>query len=271
MPEAKTASLRERIINRIGGYSAPLLWWRARRPTWAWRISSHYGKPTSRYVAENGLTVQRGNFKGLEFPPRALGHTNYLGAKLAGVYEKPVVDFLAGNAGSHEVFVDLGSGDGFFLTGLGRINPDLGLLGYELNGYERRLADAIAEVNRTRLELRERADQEALKYLPEGRLLLLCDLEGLEEDLLDPKAVPRLKDATMAVEAHSQFRPNVVSVLTDRFRDSHEISYVASKNGESSGIPELGGWPEAEASIVLHDGHGEGEGWMFFLPREHSG
>ncbi len=260
-------STRERMIRKIGGYSAPLLWWRARRPGWAWRLSSPYGKPTSRYAKENGLSVSRGEFQGLEFPPEALGHTNYLGAKLAGTYEPPVVSFLCREAPSHDLFVDLGSGDGFFPTGLGRLNPELRLIGYEVNKYERKLAGRIAAANGVELEARTLASQDELGNLPEGRLLLLCDLEGLEEDFLDPDAVDRLKQTTMAVEAHSQFRPDVVDVLTERFRDTHEIEHFLSTKPDPRSLPELEGWPAEEARLIIHDGHESTEGWMTFVPR----
>ena len=260
-------SIRERAIGLIGGYSPPLLWWRAKRPRWAWEIHSQFGKPTSRYVDQQGLSIGRGGFEGLRFPPEAIGHTNYLGAKLAGVYEPEVVEFLAGQADSHELFVDLGSGDGFFLTGLGRLNPQLRLIGYEVNRYERDLAARIAEANGVSAEFRSLADQRELKGLPAGKLLLLCDLEGLEEDLLDPDDVDRLREATMLVEAHSQFRPDVVPTLTSRFEKTHEVNYFSSSRTDPGTLPELADWPREESEIVLNDGHDASEGWMTFVPR----
>lgn len=231
---------------------------------------SHYGKPTTRYVEEQGMTVKRGGFAGLEFPSQALGHTNYLSAKLAGVYEPEVVRFLVEQAPSHDVFVDLGSGDGFFLTGLGRINPDVKLIGYEVNRYERELAARIAAENGVSPELRSLAEPNELLNLPPGSLLLLCDLEGLEEDLLDPVAAERLREATMVVEAHSQFRPNVVTVLTKRFEGTHEVTYVPSSAANPESLPELADWPADESAIAVHDGHQDSEGWMTFVPRRSS-
>lgn len=267
MTEPARPSTRERIIQKIGGYSAPLVWWRARRPAWAWRLSSPYGKPTSRFADENGLAVLRGEFEGLGFPPSALGHTNYLGAKLIGTYEPPVISFLCEQAPAHDLFVDFGSGDGFFPTGLGRLNSDLRLIGYEVNGYEQKLAGEIARLNGVTLEARTLASQDELRKLPEGRLLLLCDLEGLEEDFLDPEAVDRLKDTTMAVEVHSQFRPNVIDVLNSRFRETHEIEHFHSTKPDPESLPELKGWSAEEARLIIHDGHEPTEGWMTFVPR----
>lgn len=264
-------SIQERAISLVGGYSPPLLWWRAKRPRWAWRLHSHFGKPTSRYVEQQGMTISRGGFSGLRFPDEALGHTNYLGAKLAGVYEPDVVSFLVDQAPRHELFVDLGSGDGFFLTGLGKINPDLRLIGYEVNRYERTLAAEIAGVNQVEAEFRSLADQNELKNLPAGKLLLLCDLEGLEEDFLDPDAVERLRSATMVVEAHSQFRPDVVSVLTRRFEATHQVEYLHSRRTDPETLPELKGWPADQSEVIVSDGHEPTEGWMTFVPRSGNG
>ncbi len=271
MRDQHSPSFRERIILSLGGYSPLLTWYRAKRPVWIWRLTSPFGRPTCRYVGENGLTIKRGPFAGLKFPKRSLGHTNYLASKLAGVYEPPVVEFLVEQAPAHEHFVDLGSGDGFFLTGIGMKNPDIELIGYEINRHERELAREISAENSVAFEARECADHEELKKLPANNLLLLCDLEGLEEDLLDPIAVPQLTQATMAVETHVQFRPNVIQVLRDRFEESHEVTVIPAERANPADLPELAGRPSAEADFVVHDGHRSGEGWMTLVPRDISG
>ncbi len=261
-------TLSQRAIGLIGGYSPVLLWWRAKRPGWAWRLHSSFGKPTTRYVRQNGLSVRRGGFEALEFPAGAVGHTNYLAAKLAGVYEPDVVSFLVEHVSGKKTFVDLGSGDGFFLSGLGRLHPELKLIGYEVNRYERALAQEIARTNGVETELRSLADESELRNLPDDGLLLLCDLEGLEEDLLDPARSPALLNATMVVEAHSQFRPDVVPLLTARFEKTHEVKYIPSVETDPGSLAELKDWPEDQAEIAVYDGHLPTEGWLTFVPRD---
>ncbi len=260
--------MREWVIQKVGGYSPVITWYRAKRPRWLWRLTSPFGKPTSRYIEQNGLTVKRGAFSGLKFPESAIGHSNYLGAKIAGTYEPPVVSFLAEQATESELFVDLGSSDGFFLTAVARMNRDkLRAIGYEINPWERTTAQRLAALNGVTIETRERATSAELASLPAGRLLLLCDLEGLEEDLLDPDSAPRLRDATMAVEVHEMFRPDVATTLTRRFAATHEIARIAAEPSDPKGIPELLGWDPGPASLVCHDGHERGEGWMTFVPK----
>ena len=97
MFEPKPPSLRERLILRIGGYSELMYWYRSLRPRWLWRLTSPFGRPTTKYVKTNGFEVKRGAFEGLKYPAKALGHTNYLSSKLMGVYEPQVVSFPGAN------------------------------------------------------------------------------------------------------------------------------------------------------------------------------
>jgi len=266
MFEPKPPSLRERLILRIGGYSELMYWYRSLRPRWLWRLTSPFGRPTTKYVKTNGFKVKRGAFEGLEYPAKALGHTNYLSSKLMGVYEPQVVSFLDEHAGSAEVFVDLGSGDGFFCVGVARLASPR-IIGYETNRFERQLAESIASANGVTFEARGLAGVDELKSLPEGNLLLLSDIEGLEEDFIDPALVPRLADATMVVETHEQFRPNVIETLTRRFEDTHTVTRLFAAPPSPEQHPEVAGWDRKEVELTVYDGHVEGDSWMTFVPK----
>jgi hypothetical protein len=250
----------------LGGYSPLARAYRRVRPRWLWRRTSPFGPSTSRYVNENGLTVRRGPFEGMTFIDQAVGKANHLSSKLIGSYEPDVANFLGEQAPEHELFVDLGSGEGFFCVGVARISPAR-VIGFELNRYERRLSERIAAANDVEFETRGEVDQSALNSLPPGRLLLLSDVEGLEEDLLDPEAVPRLREATMIVEVHEQYRPDVVTTLSDRFAPTHHLEHFSAGEPHPDDYPELAEWDRDEARWAAFDGHLPGQGWMSFVPR----
>ena len=170
--ESKPPTPRERLITALGGYSTLLYWYRALRPRWLWRLTSPFGRPISRYVREQGLAVKRGPFQGLAYPKSSLGHTNYLSAKLAGAYEPGVVEFLMKHIHDNDVFVDVGSGDGFFCIGVARL-ASLRVIGFETNRFERRLAGKLARKNGVEFEARGSAAHAELNALPNGRMLLL--------------------------------------------------------------------------------------------------
>lgn len=256
---------RRRIIEFVGGYSKLMVRYRAMRPRWLWRATSPFGKPTTRLVEENGLEVRRGPFEGTKFSENSLGHANYLASKILGTYEPEIVAFLADHARSSATFVDIGSGEGFFCTGVARSGP-VRVIGFETNEFERKLALENARTNQVNIELRGFADSEALAGLPEGKLLLLTDIEGFEEDLLDPEISPRLLTATMAVEVHEHIRPGVTSVLAARFEHSHVIERIEMTK-RSTDLPELAGWDEKSAALAVNDGHLARDSWMTFVPR----
>lgn len=265
MSEGNGMDRRRRIIEMIGGYSKVMTRYRAFRPRWLWRLTSPFGKPTSRLVAERGLEVARGPFQGLRFAEGSLGHANYLAAKLLGTYEPEVVEFLAEHVPGSQTFVDVGSGDGFFCVGVARLG-EIRVIGFETNPHERKLALENARANGRPIELRGFADADAIRDLPSGPLLVLCDIEGFEQDLLDPELSPRLKEATMAVEIHEHIRPGVGQVLESRFRDTHRIERIPM-TARGTDLPELSGWDQKDAALAVNDGHSLRDGWMTFVPR----
>jgi len=202
----------------------------------------------------------------MTFIDAAVGKANHLSSKLIGSYEPDVATFLGAQAPQHDLFVDLGSGEGFFCVGVARISPAK-VIGYEVNRYESRLAKRIAAANEVEIETRGAVDHSELNSLPPGRLLLLSDIEGLEEDLLDPVLVPRLKEATMIVEVHEQFRPDVVATLLERFGPTHEMEHFSAGEPNPGDYPELADWDRDEAKWAAFDGHFPDQGWMSFIPR----
>jgi hypothetical protein len=202
----------------------------------------------------------------MKFIDEAVGKANHLSSKLIGSYEPDIASFLGEQAAGHELFVDLGSGEGFFCVGVARISPAW-VIGFELNRCERRLTERIAAANEIEVETRGGVDHDGLNSLPPGRLLLLSDVEGLEEDLLDPEAVPRLREATMIVEVHEQYRPDVVATLTERFAPTHHLKRFSAEEPRPDDYPELAAWGPEEARWAAFDGHFPGQGWMSFIPR----
>lgn len=266
MVDSESLIKRGRLISFLGGYSKPACMYRRYRPRWFWAATSPFGRPTDRYVKEHGTVVKRGPFEGMVYPENVTGHANYLASKLIGTYEPPVMDFIERHVPDSDLFVDIGSAEGFFCVGVARMGSTR-VIGYEMNVYEREYTANIAKLNGVEVVVRGEGTVAELNTLPEGRLLLLCDIEGVEEDLLDPALVPRLKEATMAVESHEQFRPDVVKVLRERFEATHEVTHVMSEIASPEGIPELEGWETEAAEMAVFDGHHDGDSWMFFVPR----
>jgi hypothetical protein len=63
------------------------------------------------------------------------------------------------------------------------------------------------------------------------KTLILCDIEGAEEHLLDPSTSPELIHMDILVEAHDGLKTNISKTLKNRFSTTHHIKLVKD-NGQ---------------------------------------
>jgi hypothetical protein len=258
--------LTYRLKQRVGGYGRLLRWYRRLRPRWLWRRTSPLGAATIRFVDEYGLEVRGGAFKGMAYPPSAVGVAGFLPAKLLGCYETEVMEALE-TVTDVEVFVDIGSGDGYYPVGMGLRFPNAELVAFEADDRDRRLSRELARLNEVTVTVRGVAGPAELNQaLPDsGRLLILCDIEGAEREVLDPTAVPALREAHMIVELHPEVVPEIEEILRRRFSETHHIDLVHGRD-RSIERPELASWAPALANCAVSDGRATHGLWMVLVP-----
>jgi hypothetical protein len=58
------------------------------------------------------------------------------------------------------------------------------------------------------------------------KVLLMCDIEGAERELLDPALYPALQSMDIIVESHECLIPGITQLLIDRFKATHDITLV---------------------------------------------
>lgn len=260
-------SIAYRIRAALGGYSPLVRFYHSHRPTWLWVRLHALGRVTRRFVAEHGTRVQGGGFAGLEYGDTALGHVSFLPAKLMGSYEPKVVSTLIELGADADLFVDIGSGEGYFCVGMARAHPHLRVIGFELTNSEREFSRRLAAANGVEIEVQAGADTTSFAAFPPGRGLVLVDVEGYEAQLLDPAKAPRLLDLTLVVELHEPDAPGIEDLLRSRFERSHEIDVIEADRDDPSAHREVAGWPAQDALLAVTDGRGYLGRWMVLVPR----
>ena len=106
------------------------------------------------------------------------------------------------------------------------------------------------------------------------RATIICDVEGHENDLLDPTAVPTLKIANILVETHEFVVPNVTQIISTRFAKSHDITVIRQQSRSSADFP----WrtlitalfPERYLDLVVSEGRPEQMVWLWMRAKESS-
>lgn len=264
---AESASIRYKIIAALGSYSPVLRWYRALRPRWLWLRLSPTGRTLRRYLSSNDLTVKRGYASGIRYPGHAVARVSTLTAKLAGSYEVELTTVLESQVPQHDLFVDIGSGDGFYCLATAQRFPEMEVIGFETDAAERALAGEMADINDVDCRFLGSADPTAIAALPTGRLFLMVDVEGYEYELCDPVKIPRLKDSTLLIEVHPQTRDGLRQTLIDRFSETHTHEVITGQQRQLADYPELKSWPSNDAALALSEGRPETPEWLVLTPQ----
>jgi hypothetical protein len=180
---------------------------------------------------QTGNRVAGGPFKGLEYVTKAYG--SQLFPKLLGTYEKelhPIIERIFGR--TYEKFINIGAGEGYYAVGGAIRMPSTQVVCFEMHRASRLLLKKMAKKNRVfdRIHLIGCCTPKLLsQVLPPARdthILIICDVEGDETELLQPLTVPGLSGADILVEVHSD---SISKELRSRFEVSHSIMSIKSK------------------------------------------
>jgi hypothetical protein len=133
---------------------------------------------------------------------------NDKGAKLLGFYEQELLEVMVPALGPRKTLLDIGAADGYFALGFLHAGLAEKTIAFELTERGRNVIAATAQ----RLNLADRiavhgcctaADLiAAVAPLDKRSLVVLCDTEGAEFDILSDEALAALSGASVFVEVH---------------------------------------------------------------------
>lgn len=196
---------------------------------------------TAIFLSSHPKIVQGGPFKGMQYVDNAVG-SNYL-HKLIGSYEAilhPVIEELRSRQFS--TIIDIGSAEGYYLVGLGRLFPAAKLIGYEIEEEGRLLTKELYDKNslKNELVLNGQATAENVAPAITPSTLIVCDCEGAEFDILEPEKYGAFATVeVLVVELHDFIRPGIKEALMTRFAPTHTATVVPFKMANPENFPFL--------------------------------
>ena len=213
-----------------------------------WRLSMwrHIYWPQFWYARQLPARVQSGPFRGMRYLRTATG--SVVLPKLLGSYEQelhPVLESLTLSA--YERCVDAGAAEGYYAVGLCWRWPGLHMIAFETTRIGRNRLRRLARLNGVlnRIDIRGHCSPEALQnaLAAGGRNLLVMDVEGYEAVLLDPVAVPLLRQTDILVELHPETDPGLEQTLSRRLEASHRLERIGQqgRNALPEGVVLAGG------------------------------
>jgi len=183
-------------------------------------------------LRHSGTIVQQGPFFGLDFLENSAEGCHI--AKLLGCYEQPLQPFIErAIASQYPEILNIGCAEGFYAVGLAKRMPNTRVYAYDTNDNAQKVCRGLAEKNgvANRIRIDSIFHTHDFSNFADRNILVICDIEGGERDLLDPAHAPSLKSMDVIVESHECLVPGVTQLLIDRFNDSHDITLVRD-NGQ---------------------------------------
>ncbi len=185
-------------------------------------------------LKQQGTMVMEGPLKGMDFLPRSTEGCHI--AKLLGCYEQPLLPYIeSAIQGSYPVVLNIGCAEGYYAVGMARRMPATKVLAFDLNPKAQQVCAELARKNRVTDRVTVGAvfqPEDFAAYAGEReRVLVVCDIEGAERDLLKPEVAPALARMDLIVECHERLIPGITKLLIDRFAATHDITPVED-NGQ---------------------------------------
>lgn len=184
--------------------------------------------------------VYTGPFRGMRYVGASVG--SWLYPKLLGTYElelHPIIDAII--KGSFQTIIDVGAAEGYYAVGFAIRKPNTRVIAFETTPDGQALIALLAAANGTadRITIYGECDTSGLsaQLSADDPVLVLMDVEGAENELLDPVRVPGLRHATILVEIHDHLRAGTGDALRARFAVTHSITEVPATSRSSADFP----------------------------------
>lgn len=192
---------------------------------------------TKQFIETYGYEIQGGPFAHMRYVEHAVG-SSFL-VKLIGVYEEVLhatIEKL--KTRDYAAIIDIGCAEGYYLVGLGMYNRHATLIGYDIEEDALKLTKELYDKNHVTNELILLKDctHDDLNTRIRKNTLVICDAEGFEDYILDPKRAPNLLQVqTFLIELHEFAASGVTARLKERFSDTHTMETIVFRNSTGEG------------------------------------
>jgi hypothetical protein len=200
--------------------------------------------------------------------------------KLLGIYEREVA-FCIEEACQFKpvLIVDIGAAEGYYAVGLALRNPQARVVAFEMEERGRKMLGRMVEINKVSDRVVTsgmcRRDNLAPVFTLGAPVLVVCDVEGYEEDLLDPTRIEALSEAWILVETHDFLRPGVKDLLRDRFAKTHQIQEVWQEPRSVTEFPYATfltrALPSRYLERIVDEGRPAQMCWLWMRSQKHAG
>ncbi len=215
-------------------------------------------------ATKQGTEVHGGPFAGLKFVRNSTEGCN--APKLLGSYERELHPAIARIAAApYDLMIDIGCAEGYYAVGLARLMPGLRVLACDTDAKAQAACRRMAEENGVAGRVSVQGQFAGADFAAHAgkRVLVFCDIEGAEKDLLDPTAYPALKRMDVLVECHDCFTPGLSVEIARRFEPTHTVERI-DRGGAAADLPQsFADWNDLDRLLATWEWRTGPTPWLF--------
>jgi hypothetical protein len=178
-------------------------------------------------IFKNDMTVRNGPFKDMVYTNSFFCVSLF--PKIIGGYEEPIQGWINEAIGAnYNNIINIGSAEGYYSVGFARTSKNSKIYAYDIKDEELAKNKTLAKINgvEDKITFKNICTNEELDRVISDKTLIICDIEGAEKMLLDPKKSSNLKLADLIVESHDCYVKNITELLIQRFYRTHRIEII---------------------------------------------
>lgn len=195
-------------------------------------------------IAQSRMRVMTGPFRGVKLTNDVTWSDGDLSPKLLGVYELEVQNHIQRlSVNEYDAIINIGSADGYYAAGIGRLIKDVPIYCFEINENAHRVAQIVAQINGVgeRVTQFGACEPDLLAQISSKhkRLLVVCDCEGYEKNLFTDNTVFRaMAHSDIIIECHDLDDPDITGEILEKMMVSHfaKIVYSGARNPNDFGF-----------------------------------
>ena len=179
-------------------------------------------------IQKNGTTVQAGPFAGMNFVAQSAEGCHI--PKLLGCYEEELHPFLYTLAEQqYDLILNIGCAEGYYAVGMKKLSPHTQILAFDINPIAQKACADLAAKNSLEIEIGSEFKPEDFSRFVGKKVLIWCDIEGAERELLNPEVTPALKEMDLVVEFHPTPTGHTTLDMLPKFQTSHSIEILQTQ------------------------------------------
>ena len=194
----------------------------------ALRLLSKWRSVLKNTLLEKGGTyVLQGPLKGMDFVERSSEGCHI--AKILGCYEHPLqAHILNALTTNYSKIINIGCAEGYYAVGFAIKMPNIKSLAFDTDPKSQAACRKLAMKNKVddRVEVGGIFLPEDFAKYADDSVLIFCDIEGAEDELLNPESSPALESMDIIVESHECFRNGITKRLIERFASTHNVQLI---------------------------------------------